>query len=175
MTNKLNQITQLGSLSSSTIAEFVNDFGADIQCIIHDNRGSDSLYRENLLNVISELIFRVKNKVSFSDLDPVMLVNTLSYLFLIKDRSNKRKPIIYSVKHYDMRSIKLLSYSIISHDKKCEELINNIGEPGRTILKLSFFEQSSDKEITEHVQFDSVEALQQRRVKLLDRCSEKLA
>lgn len=174
MASNLEVITRIESPSSETIAEFVSTFGDDIQRIVLENGGSDSFYRENLLNVISELTFRLKNKISFKEFDVKTLVNTLSYLFLIKDRVSKKKPIIYSVKHYDMRSIKLLSYVLIAHDKECEKAINNIGEPGRTILKLSFFEKGSDVEITEHVQFDSIEVLQQRRVKLVDRCSDIL-
>jgi len=174
MTSNLEVVSRLESLSSKTIDDFVSTFGDDIQSIILENGGADSFYRENLLNVISELIFRLKNKVSFKEFDIRTLINTLSYLFLIKDRISKKKPIIYSVKHYDMRSVKLLSYTLIAHDKECENTINNIGEPGRTILKLSFFEKGRDKEIAEHVQFDSIEVLQQRRVKLVDRCSDIL-
>ncbi len=174
MTSNLEVVSRLESLSSKTIDDFVSTFGNDIQSIVLENGGADSFYRENLLNVISELIFRLKNKVSFKEFDIRTLINTLSYLFLIKDRISKKKPIIYSVKHYDMRSVKLLSYALITHDKECENTINNIGEPGRTILKLSFFEKGSDKEIADHVQFDSIEVLQQRRVKLVDRCSDIL-
>ena len=174
MSKDLEVVTRLESLSSETIGDFVSTFGDDIQSIILENEGADSFYRENLLNVISELTFRLKNKISFKEFDIRTLINTLSYLFLIKDRISKKKPIIYSVKHYDMRSVKLLSYTLIAHDKECENTINNIGEPGRTILKLSFFEKGSDKEIADHVQFDSIEVLQQRRVKLVDRCSDIL-
>jgi len=174
MTTKLEIVTRLKSLSSDAISEFVSSFGSDIKRIIVDNGGSDTLLKANLLNVISELVFRLKSRISFDEYDADTLVNTLSYLFLIKDRSNKKKPIIYSVRHYDMRSIKLLSYDLISDDKKCEDIVNNIGEPGRTILKLSFYENNSDREIAEHVQFESTELLQQRRVKLVERCSENL-
>jgi hypothetical protein len=171
MTNKQDVISRLTTLNSKAIDDFVVIFGEDIRQIILDNGGNESQFRENLLNTISEVIFRIKSAISFNDYELGVLINTISYLFFKKDRKDKKKQVIYGVKHYDFRTVKLHSHEIISKDEQCESILKGIGEPGRTILKLSLFESSTDEEITDHVQFESVELLKLRRLRMIESCS----
>ena len=53
-------------------------------------------------------------------------------------------------------------------------VINNMGEPGRTILRQSIFKNEEDSSLVEHVHFESTEQLQSRRIKLMNRCIELL-
>lgn len=175
MTDKLKVITSLKNLNTESIDDFISLYAFSIQDLIKNNSGDEKLYRNVLLDVISELYFRVRNSIAFEEYDPETLVYTLAYLSLKKNYSGKtkdRKPIILDRNYYEKGSVKLLSTFYTKNEEKCESIIKDMGEPGRTILRLSFFENEEDEEIAKHVHFESSEQLKSRRVKLLDRCIE---
>ena len=175
MTNKLKIITSLKELSPENIDAFISEYAAIIQALVKNNNGNEKQYRKVLLDVISELYFRVRNDISFDKYDPDVLVYTLAYLALKKSYSGNpkdRKPIILDKNYYEKGSLKFLSSSYTKDEEKCDSIIRSMGEPGRTILRLSFFENEEDEIIAKHVHFESCEQLKNRRVKLLERCIE---
>ena len=173
MSNKLKIILNLKKLDKAAIDDFKSQYGALIQGLIQENNGNEDDYKQVLLDVISELYYRVSNDISFEEYDIDILVYTVAYLTFkagLKAKSKKNIPIILSQNYYEPTSFKLLSQAFLKNEKKYEEIVNSIGEPGRTILRLSFFERKSDIEIAKHVHFESEEKLRERRVKLLERC-----
>lgn len=173
MTDKLRLILNLNSLSSESIDEFVSNFGEIIQGLVKNNQGTEEQYKNVLLDVLIELYFRVRSSISFEQYDAETLVYTLAYLAFKKQQKGRdRKAIILDQNYYEKGTVKLLSNELSKNLDKCEEIIKEMGEPGRTILRLSFYENMEDDEIKEHVHFESLEQLNKRRVKLVDRCIE---
>jgi hypothetical protein len=177
MPNKRSIILNLSSLNSEVIESFIAEFGPSIQELIISNQGDEKKYQKVLLDVVSELYYRVRNKVSFEKYDPDILVYTLAYLALKKNYEGKakdRKPIILNKMYYERGALRMLSAAYTKNEKHCEDIIKEMGEPGRTILRLSFFDNNKDEQIAKHVHFESVDQLNNRRAKLLDRCIESL-
>lgn len=175
MSEKLTTITNLSSLSSTVVSDFIKEFGPSIQELVIQNNGSIEKYQKVLLDVIGELYFRVRNNISFDKYDPDILVYTLAYLALKKNYTGKvkdRKPIILNEMYYERGTVRMLSAAFAKEEDHCKKVINEMGEPGRTILRLSFFDGQDDVQTAKHVHFESVEQLNSRRVKLLDRCIE---
>jgi len=175
MSNKLKLIYKLKSLDKEAIDEFKSQYGLLIQGLIQENNGNEEEYKKVLSDVISELHYRVSNEIDFDNYDVDILVYTLAYMAFktnLKEGSKKSNPIILSQNYYELASFKMLSRPFLKKEKKFEEIINSLGEPGRTILRLSFFEKKNDKEIAKHVHFESEEKLRERRVQLIDRCIE---
>ena len=173
MTSKIKLIHDLKSLDKEVIDEFKSQYGLLIQGLVQENSGNEEDYKKVLLDVISELHYRVSNEIAIDNYDADILVYTLAFMAFktnLKERSKKNDPIILSQNYYELTSFKMLSRPFLKNEKKFEEIINSMGEPGRTILRLSFFEKKNDKEITKHVHFESEEKLRERRVQLLDRC-----
>ena len=53
-----------------------------------------------------------------------------------------------------------------------DDALNTIGEPGRTLLKLSFFDFTDDEAITGHLHFGSEDEMRKKRVRALERFSK---
>jgi hypothetical protein len=173
MSNKLKAIRSLNPLSPEAIQGFTNEYGDSIQELIIANNESEKSFQKVLLDVISELYFRLRNAVSFDEYEPEVLVYTLAYLSLKKNLKGKdRKAIILTRMYYESSAIKLLTAPFVNKEEKCASIIKAMGEPGRTILRLSFFDNKEDDQIVNHVHFETIEQLQSRRVKLMDRCIE---
>lgn len=175
MGDKLKVIIDLKDLSAENIDRFNSVFANSIRSLVLKNNGNEEQFKKVLIDVISELYFRVRNFISFENYDPEILVYTLAYLVFKKSFSIKGKdriPIILDQDYYETRALKILSLPYIKDEIKCDSIIKNMGEPGRTILRLSFFENQSDEQITNHVRFESSEQLKMRRTKLVDRCIE---
>jgi DNA-directed RNA polymerase specialized sigma subunit len=105
------------------------------------------------------------------------LMYSLAILALKKNTKSKDKkamPLILKQKYYELTGMKLHSQSVLKKEEHCEEAVNSMGEPGRTILRLSFFDKKSDKDIAKHLHFESEEQVKRRRLKLLDRCIQIL-
>ena len=51
-----------------------------------------------------------------------------------------------------------------------DEALKKIGEPGRTLLKLSFHNFVEDHEVASHIHTDSINEMNIKRVRFLDRC-----
>lgn len=175
MSSNLKLIQNLKSLDKEAIDEFKSQYGPLIQGLIQDNNGNEEDFKKVLLDVICELYYRVSNEIDFDNYEIDILVYTLAYMAFktnLKEKKKKSSPIILSQNYYEQSSFKMLSKGLLKKEEKCEEIINSMGEPGRTILRLSFFEKKHDKEITKHVHFESEEKLRERRVQLIDRYIE---
>ena len=70
MSNKLDLILSLGTLKEASIDEFTNAYGDNIQELVVKNNGDVTLYRSILLDVITELYYRVRNGISMEKYDP---------------------------------------------------------------------------------------------------------
>ena len=177
MTDKQELILSLRSLSKEGIAGFISTFGPSIQELIVINQGNEELYKKVIIDLLSEINYRLNNSISFDNYDIDTYIYSLAILVLkwnIKTKDKKAAPLILKQNYYELTGMKLYSQSVLKKEALCEETVNSMGEPGRTILRLSFFDKKSDKDIAKHLHFESEEQVKKRRLKLLDRCIQIL-
>jgi hypothetical protein len=177
MDDKLRSIMNLKSLSSESIDDFLSIYSAIIEGLIKNNDGTVIQYRDVINIVLMELYYRVKNNISFEKYDIDTFIYSLAYLAFrtqYKGKVKDRKAIVLNYNYYERGEVKLLSVEFSKKLAKCEEIINEIGEPGRTILRLSFYDNIKDEQILEHIHFETLEKLNNRRVKLIERCIESI-
>ena len=92
MSNKLKLIHNLKSLDKEAIDEFKSEYGLLIQGLIQENNGNEEDYKKVLLDVISELHYRVSNEIAIDNYDADILVYTLAFMAFktnLKERSKK--------------------------------------------------------------------------------------
>ena len=177
MTDKKELILSLKSLSKEGIDGFISTFGPSIQELVIINQGNEELYKRVMIDLLTEINYRLNNSISFENYDLDSLLYSLAILVLkkhVKAKDKKAKPLILKQHYYELTGMKLYSQSLLKKEERCEEAVNSMGEPGRTILRLSFFDKKSDKDIAKHLHFESEEQVRNRRLRLLDRCIQML-
>jgi hypothetical protein len=175
MTDDLKAVLDLKTLSPQALDQFISTYGKSVQKLVQQNNGSEELFQKVLTGLIGELYFRLRNGISFENYAIDILVNTLSIMILKKAMNKKpkeRRPLIITQDYYEREKLHLESIGFYKNEDECKQVIKDIGEPGRTILRLSFFDREEDAAIAKHVHFESEELLKMRRLKVLDRCTE---
>jgi hypothetical protein len=175
MSDDFKTVLDLKKLDSKALDNFISRYGKSVQKLVQQNNGSEELYRKVLTDLISELYFRVRNDISFENYSIDILVNTLAIMTLknaLNKKPKERNPLILTQDYYERGKIRLESLGSFKNEEECMRIIKGIGEPGRTILRLSFFDKEEDASIAKHVHFESEEQLKFRRLKVLDRCIE---
>jgi len=175
MNDDLKAVLDLKTLSSEALDAFISRYRKNVQKLVQQNGGSEELFQKVLTILIGELYFRVRNEISFDNYTIDILVNTLSIMILkslLKQKPKERKPLIITQDYYERGKLRLESVGFYKNEDECKRVIKDIGEPGRTILRLSFFDREEDASIAKHVHFESEEQLKLRRLKVLDRCTD---
>lgn len=177
MTEKLNIVLNLSEQDPLHIDTFLEMYGANIESFVLKNGGNEEDVRTLLTGLISDLCIKNKEGFDYSKYKVDPLVMTICILLFKKRRKEKykdRSPLIIDQDYYEPNRIKLSLEKYHKIKEKYESILEGIGEPGRTILKLTFNDRETDQAIVDHVHLDSVEQLNSRRMRFLDRCIENL-
>lgn len=177
MTDNLKLILDLSDSNSSAIHKLSIAFLPKIQALVLKNGGKEEDIKYILEELIADLYLKVNEAFDFDKYKIDLLVMTLCVMLFKKRRIERkdRSPLIIDQDYYETSKLKLSAKKYASLEKKCSEAINNLGEPGRTIINLTFNSGDSDESIVGHVHLDSIEQLNQKRIKLLDKCIENLS
>lgn len=159
-------------LTETFIDNFIGFYGGGIVKFISDNNGDTQTVKEIIALVILEIYFRV-NYDQFDDkTDNTVLVNTLAFKILSDFNRSKGKQVIlkFDLEILDDEDINLFTNEVNLKRPTVDEALKKIGEPGRTLLKLSFHNFAEDHEVATHIHTDSINDMSIKRVRFLDRC-----
>ena len=159
-------------LSDRFIEEFIKRYGDQISIFVSENVDDTALIRKTISWVILEVYYRINYGLYDLTADNTHLINTLSFKVLSE--------LLAQNNAVDTLNIN----SVILNPEKCKLFLNSenfksnaiakalkeIGEPGRTALKLSFFNKVEENEIVKYIQADSSEQMNKKRLRFLDKC-----
>lgn len=159
-------------LTNKYVTKFINRYGKIISNIVIENKG-DALFAKKITAcVILEIYFRIKydhydERADNSLLISKIALNVVANLNAKDSRSNAKK---IDTIDQNPEEYKLVVNQNNINFETIEEALKKVGEPGRTALKLSFFDCASDEKITDHIQADSINDMNKKRVRFLDKC-----
>jgi len=159
-------------LTEIFIDNFIGQYGEGVVKFISDNNGDTKTTNEIIGKIILEIYYRI-NYDQFDELiDNSLLINTLAFKLLSEYNRSKGKPVVlkFDLEVLDPEKIELFTSEANSKRSIIDEALKKIGEPGRTLLKLSFHNFAEDNEVASHIHADSIKEMNIKRTQFLDRC-----
>ena len=168
--NKLQQ--KHFELTEIFIDNFIGQYGRGIVKFISDNNGDAKMAKEIISRIILEIYFRINFDQFDINTDNSELVDTITFMILSEHYRSRGKP---AVLKFDLQVQGSEKFNLFTNDENfskttVDEALKKIGEPGRTLLKLSFHDFAEDHEVASHIHADSSNEMNIKRVRFLDRC-----
>lgn len=161
-------------LTETFIDNFIAQYGRGLVKFISDNDGDTKTRNEIISKIILEIYFRINYDRFDEETDNSVLIDTIAFKLLSEYNRSKGKPAVlkFNLKVLDTEKIELFTNEANLKRSTIDEALKKIGEPGRTLLKLSFHNFAEDHEVTTHIHTDSTNEMNIKRVRFLDRCVE---
>ena len=159
-------------LTEIFIDNFIGQYGKGIVKFISENDGDTKTANEVIGKIILEVYFRINYDQFDDDTDNSVLVNNIAFKVLSEYNRSKGNPVVlkFDLEVLDPEKIKLFTNEANLKKSIIDEALKKIGEPGRTLLKLSFHNFAKDNEVASHIHADSINEMNIKRVRFLDRC-----
>jgi len=163
-------------LTDGFVEEFIERYGDSISNFVFENDGDTNLVQKTVSGVILEVYYRIKYGQYDQTAENDILINTLSFKVLsnLLAKIKSRTTLKLNIEILNPEKCKLFINSENFNSNAIETALKEIGEPGRTALKLSFFNKVEEKEIVKYIQADSIEQMNKKRVRSLDKCLKLL-
>lgn len=161
-------------ITETFIDNFIAQYGGDIVKFVFDNNGDSKIAKEIISLIILEIYYRVNYDQFDNNVDNSKLVNTIAFKVLSDYNRSKGKPVVMK---FDLKILSPEECDLFTNNMNIERAIidgalKKIGEPGRTLLKLSFHNFANDNEVASHIHTDSNNQMNIKRVRFLDKCVE---
>ena len=174
MSELLNLPDKHIELTEIFIDNFIGQYGVDIVKFVSDNNGDNNTAKEIINRVILEIYYRVNYDQFDNNVDNSVLVNTIAFNVLSEYNRSKGKPVVMK---FDLKILSPEECNLFTSERNLkrtivDEALKKIGEPGRTLLKLSFHNFADDNEVASHIHTDSNNEMNMKRVRFLDKCVE---
>ena len=159
-------------LTEIFIDNFIAQYGGGIVKFVIDNNGDNKIAKEIISRVILEIYYRVNYDQFDNDVDNSVLVDTIAFKVLTEYNRSKGKPVVmkFDLKILSPNECDLFTENINFERANIDGALKKIGEPGRTLLKLSFHNFANDNEVASHIHTDSKNQMNVKRVRFLDKC-----
>ena len=161
-------------LTEIFIDNFIGQYGRDIVKLVSDNDGDTKTVNKIIARVILEIYFRI-NYDQFDDMiDNKVLVDNIAFKMLSDYYRSSGKPVVLK---FDLEVLHPDKIELFTNEENIKRItiddtLKKIGEPGRTLLKLSFHNYVEDNEVALHIHTDSIDEMNIKRVRFLDKCVE---
>lgn len=161
-------------LTETFIDNFIAQYGRGLVKFISDNNGDTKTRNEIISKIILEIYFRINYDRFDEEIDNSVLIDTIAFKLLSEyNRSKGIQAVLkFDLKALDPDKIELFTNEANLKRSTIDEALKKIGEPGRTLLKLSFHNFAEDHEVATHIHTDSTNEMNIKRVRFLDRCVE---
>lgn len=159
-------------LTETFIDNFIGQYGRGLVKFISDNNGDKKTVNEIIGKIILEIYFRINYDEFDEEADNSVLIDTIAFKILSEYNRSKDKPVVlkFDLKILDPEKMELFTNESNLKRSTVDEALKKIGEPGRTLLKLSFHNFAEDHEVASHIHTDSTNEMNIKRVRFLDRC-----
>ena len=159
-------------LTESFIDNFIGQYGARIVKFISDNKGDTKTINEIICKTILEIYYRMNYDRFDDQIDNSVLVYTIAFKVLSDYNRSKGNPVVlkFDLEVLDSEKIELFTNEENLKISNIDLALKKIGEPGRTLLKLSFHDFAEDKEVAMHIHANSIDDMNIKRVRFLDKC-----
>ena len=159
-------------LTESFIDNFIGQYGRGLVKFISDNNGDTKAANEIISKIILEVYYRMNYDRFDDDTDNSELVDNIAFRILSDYNRSIGKPVVLK---FDLNiskpdKIELFTSEANLNITTIDSALKSIGEPGRTLLKLSFHNFAEDQEVASHIHADSKEEMNLKRARFLDRC-----
>jgi hypothetical protein len=174
---KKNKITEKQfELNDRFIDKFIAKYGAAINNFVLENGGNAKFVQETLCKVILEIYYRAKYNHYDNKADNSILINAITFKVLEKlfKKDGRSVDLKLNVEVLDSEKCKLFTKHIDFNKDEISSVLKSVGEPGRTALKLSFFNMVENDEVVSQIQANTIEDMNYKRMRLLDKCVQLL-
>jgi len=164
-------------LTEYFIDNFIGQHGARLVKFISDNNGDAKTENEIVGKIILEIYYRINYDRFDDETDNSVLVDTIAFKILSDYNRSKGKSVVLK---FDLEVLNPEKTELYTNDANInlstvDMALKKIGEPGRTLLKLSFHDFAEDQEVALHIHADSIDEMNIKRVRFLDRCVELIS
>jgi hypothetical protein len=176
MPEKNNISNKYFVITDKFIDKFILRYGNTINNLVLENGGDARLVNETLSSVILEIYYRIKYDAYNDKIDNNNLVKAITFRVLedMFTEDKRSADLILNAKVLDLEKCKLFIKQINFNGDDVASALKNIGEPGRTALKLSFFNYAPNDEVVAQIQSNSIEEMNNKRMRFLDKCVQLL-
>jgi hypothetical protein len=163
-------------LTDKFIDKFILRYGGLINNFVIENGGDAKLVSQTLSAVILEIYYRIKYDRYNDKVDNSMLINAIAFKVLeeLYSKNSRSADLKLNTEVLDSEKCKLFIKKLNFNGDDVASALKIIGEPGRTALKLSFFNHAENDEVVTHIQSYSIEEMNNKRMRFLDKCVQLL-